>query len=594
MTFKVSLHPEIAYWLDPIATHPTHFNLLNARNLWYVHCESSIPDSGAYRNDAYPGYLAVSLLIYLVLGFLGPVSGAVNFTQCLSNIRNETWRQESQISDGATDNHGQPIPFSNFTTAVTYELCVSACGPGPGPMQWSVFSQQFSSWLLPWLALVSQLPFGANDKFDNLMAMLLTVGSPTLAAYSLALTVLNGRWIARRFSSYNYPNTRNAVRILASLQQAPVQVSSDESLLSSLVVLPKNDEWWTELVVWLDYTYTWSISAAASIIWVVIAYLFTIIDSFSGDVITAINASGQSVGSVWLWLLPVVVGWLQISPKCDSERLDQAVSRANRIAYVATPNGEPKLASLCASKYAISLRPGTGDILRCDEACTVPIFNYARFLSWVEAVETVADAFRVASERARVPVSTDPEIQCAEEKIDSQSHVPNRMDALACVEDNCALMGKSQCMRRMGWWPDVWSRMFIASVLALSLQWGTAGGAVVVVWFTPTIGKSSRSEEHMCCSYRVGCRSWMSVGVIHTLRRQLNSRLATARCLEYFIPLCDDDILPHLGLAPSDCTPNVHRTSSHRQSRGGLQRNLDYHLVHVPVQQLLLSVLLRQ
>ena len=84
-------------------------------------------------------------------------------------------------------------------------------------MQWTVFSQQFSSWLLPWLALVSQLPFGANDKFDNFIATLLTVGSPTLAAYSLALTVLNGRWIARRFGSFNYPNTRNAVRILNSL-----------------------------------------------------------------------------------------------------------------------------------------------------------------------------------------------------------------------------------------------------------------------------------------------------------------------------------------------------------------------------------------
>ena len=228
-------------------------------------------------------------------------------------------------------------------------------------MQWMVFSQQFSSWLLPWLTLVSQLPFGTNDKFDNFVAMLLTVGSPTLAAYSLALTVMNGRWIARRFSSYNYPNTKNAIRILASLQQSPLQVSSDESLLSSLVVLRENDEWWTELVVWLDYTYTWSISAVASIIWVVIAYLFAVIDSFSGDVTTTVDTNGQSVGSVWLWLLPVVVGWLQISPKCDSVRLDTAVSRANRIAYVATPNGEPELAGLRGSEYAISLRHGTGD-----------------------------------------------------------------------------------------------------------------------------------------------------------------------------------------------------------------------------------------
>jgi hypothetical protein len=56
--------------------------------------------------------------------------------------------------------------------------------------------------------------------------MLLTVGSPTLAAYSLALTVLNGFWIARRFSFVGYPNARNAVKILSSLQQSSLEVVS--------------------------------------------------------------------------------------------------------------------------------------------------------------------------------------------------------------------------------------------------------------------------------------------------------------------------------------------------------------------------------
>ena len=80
-------------------------------------------------------------------------------------------------------------------------------------------------------------------------------------------------------------------------------------------------------------------------------------------------------------------------------------------------------------------------------------------------------------------------------------------------------------------------------------------------------------------------RPWMSVGVIPILRCHLNSRLDTARCLQYLIPLCDDDVSPYLELAPLDCTPNVHRTSSHRQSLSSLQRILDRRLVHIPVQQ---------
>ena len=54
------------------------------------------------------------------------------------------------------------------------------------------------------VTMAHPLPFGANDRFDNLITMLLTVGSPTLAAYLLALTVLNGRWVAKLFTLCNY------------------------------------------------------------------------------------------------------------------------------------------------------------------------------------------------------------------------------------------------------------------------------------------------------------------------------------------------------------------------------------------------------
>ena len=47
------------------------------------------------------------------------------------------------------------------------------------------------------MALVSQLPFGSNNKLDNLESVLLTIGLP---AYSLTLIVLNGHWIAGRFA----------------------------------------------------------------------------------------------------------------------------------------------------------------------------------------------------------------------------------------------------------------------------------------------------------------------------------------------------------------------------------------------------------
>ncbi|KAJ6475710.1 hypothetical protein C8R47DRAFT_985972, partial [Mycena vitilis] len=418
----------------------------------------------------------------------------VNFDICLAEVQNGTWGLI-----GGTDNTGHPISNISQATAITYDLCVVACGSGSEPFVWNIFSEQFSAWLLPYLALVSQLPFGANNRLDNLVSMLLTVGSPTLAAYSLALTVLNSHWIARRFSHLTYPNVRNAVKILSSLQQSPLQVNLDDSLLASLVVLHRNDDFWEELTVWLNYVHTWSISAVASILWVIIAYIFTVVDSLQGVVTySTLNANGQAVGSIFLWLLPIVVGWLQISPKCDSTRVHQAMERANKIAYVATPDGEPTLASNVSRRRAISLRKGTGDIHR-DEQISAPIFNYARFLPWSLAVEDVYYAFREASERSDThqPVDADTSWEKADKT--TRVHHGNRRGSLAQVTAYVKSRPSTTAYiePRSRWGPGVVSRFLLAAFLALSLTWGTTGAAILVAFFTPTKGLACRSGSYL-------------------------------------------------------------------------------------------------
>jgi len=128
------------------------------------------------------------------------------------------------------------------------------------------------------------------------------VGSPMLAAHSLILTVLNGHFVAKRFSHISYPNKANAIRVLSGLQQSPVRVSNlDGGLLASLIVLPQNDHWWTRMRKLMNYEHTWSISAIASIGWVVVAYAFTVADSFS-DIRQSFHANGQGAGCLWLWV----------------------------------------------------------------------------------------------------------------------------------------------------------------------------------------------------------------------------------------------------------------------------------------------------
>ncbi|KAJ7439336.1 hypothetical protein FB451DRAFT_1344268 [Mycena latifolia] len=412
------------------------------------------------------------------------VVGAVNFTSCIDDIRAGKWG-----SVGGTDNHGNLVPNISIAPAITYELCTGACGSGAEPFVWNIFSQQFSAWLLPYLALIAQLPFGADDKLDNVLAMLLSVGSPTLAAYSLAITASNRYWIARRFSHFSYPNVRSAVQILSSLQQTSIKVITRDSLLASLVVLPENDKWWSELAGWLDYTPTWSISFFASIFWVTIALLFTVIDSFT-DTITS---SGLGVGLVYLWLLPVVIGWLQLGPKCHIVRLHEAVERANAKAHIASDRGAiPADDSEGSTNRAISLSKRIGSLHR-DEQRSPPIYNYARFLPWAQAVEDVYCVFEQASERARRHVPVDPAIPW---EWDGKGKVrpENRRGTLAQVE---LYVLPHRVVPRGHWAPDVLSRFLVTSFLALALTWGTIGAAVIVVWFTPTIGLGCRSGAYI-------------------------------------------------------------------------------------------------
>jgi hypothetical protein len=308
------------------------------------------------------------------------------------------------------------------------------------------------------------------------MSAILTVGSPVLAGYSMILTILNARWISYRFENVLFPNTKHAVRILISLQQSPLRITNEDSLLSSLVLLPENDHWWPKVAEFLNYTHTWSISSATSIVWVIVAYLLTVAGSLS-DVSANINANGQGTGSVWLWLIPIVVGWLQLSPKCDYARVKRAMEHADDLAFVATRGGIATRVWEQSEKRAVFI--DTENFLSPDEDLTPPVYNYARVLPWSRSAEDVLDAFTMASRNARQrkPVKEGAKWVNKRDSIDPL----NRSGNIFEVEAYCQLPNRGP------WASEMFSRMFLASLLPLMLQWATTGAAVLIVWFTPAV-----------------------------------------------------------------------------------------------------------
>ncbi|KAG1727272.1 uncharacterized protein EDB91DRAFT_893799 [Suillus paluster] len=433
-------------------------------------------------------------LSLLLLAFLRGAHAATNFTDCFINFRDHA--NQTLDASGLVDANGGNV--ANVSSDImnasgfTYETCLSQCGSGTQQPSWANISQQFGAWLLPYLALISQLPFGARHRVDNLMSAILTVGSPVLAGYSMIITILNARWISRRFENLSFPNTGDAVRILISLQQNPLRITNDDSLLSSLVVLPENDDWWPTIADFLDYTHTWSIASATSIAWVIIAYLLTVASSLS-DVRSNINSNGQGTGSVWLWLIPIVIGWLQLSPKCDYARVKKAMDNADVISFVVTCDGVVKASDL-SERRAVSIDANAENLSSPDENLTPPVFNYARAIPWSRSAEDVLDAFRMASNNVKEhrPVKMGDIWKNASRR--NVIEPCNRSGDPSQVDAYCRL---PRYAVRSPWASGMFFRMFFASVLPLALQWATTGAAVLVVYYTPTVGLGCRSLGYL-------------------------------------------------------------------------------------------------
>jgi hypothetical protein len=399
------------------------------------------------------------LLLVLALGSLNCVSAAVNFTQCLVDAQN---LYGNATIEGLVDNNGGSVPALH-ATALSYNYCKSECGSLPEAFDWTQFSQQFSSWLLPWLALLSQLPFGANDPFSNLMALVLTVGSPVLASFSLFMTVLNRKWISDTLTRQPAPALQNraalAARILNHFQQVPIfVVPPDEGdALRYLVSAKDNENWWLDLYNQLQYPHTWSNIAISTMIWVFLAYLFTVVDSFTGDIVASLQVNGQGIGTLWLWLLAVVLAWLKVSPRVPNkpneiaEILHQIKERHPQI-----HNSRGDNIPLANRYWPISVEEFEDSELElyADQACTSPLYNYARMFSWTVACQRINIVLKRRA-RSNGRPATD------------SIRTPSLSDS------------------------GLFRRMIIAMGFALLLQWGTAGSAMIVVWFTPTTGTSS-------------------------------------------------------------------------------------------------------
>ena len=188
---------------------------------------------------------------------------------------------------------------------------------------------------------------------------MMTTGSPALAAYSLVLSALNVRSVRRRVKATNYENWEFLTEFLIYTQQTPLELIKAEHPLELIeaehplevkgerplkvkgkrplevkcedLYLSISDKEWRESTTKLvnERSNHWTLAAGLSVAWVIIAFVVTLADSFA--YLAAMGSQGHAVGTIWLWLLCLVIGWLWV-PTFSGNQLQSAFHKTGEAA----------------------------------------------------------------------------------------------------------------------------------------------------------------------------------------------------------------------------------------------------------------------
>ena len=439
-----------------------------------------------------------------------------------------------------------------------------------GDVDWEALSGNFGGWLLPWIALMFQIPFGAErkshcsvlfaillngaffyaDPLDDVLSFLITIGSPALAVYSLQITHLNTRWITTAFSDVNYPSSKHISTVLAAFHHVPIRISHRPPLLHSLIVLPKNDAFWRHLSIAVEKTRRWSIPLVINFILVILAVILTILDSIYSD---SPGDDAYAIAATWMFLLPLIIGWLRVGCEPEPNHLRSSLDAANLNAWVATGQGGQPAEGSLAIEF---MEAEDVDLARKDELKTGPLFNYSRAFVSPLAAELTLRLVKNAAANAerRVPVSNptsggvtawveaDGDAISDENRVGTDTEVtkyctgvlPQReLDSTPTTLLDIQLSEMSSTLNRSSppsaaqadirssemfstpnlllplhdprlttqnpprWATGVCKRVALASVLALGLQWGTTGAAVLMNYSAPPAGLGCRASSYL-------------------------------------------------------------------------------------------------
>ncbi|KAF8144273.1 hypothetical protein K438DRAFT_2029243, partial [Mycena galopus ATCC 62051] len=148
------------------------------------------------------------------------------------------------------------------------------------------------NWLLPWIALIAQLPFEAGGWLDPLSACLVA----------------------------------DASFILQESQQCPMRANQRIGELASLIVLADRQNFWKITAKDLKNTRRgFTYSFLAQVLLAFVSYLITFATAVHDSLGSAEAFIQFASSSAWSWMFPIVFGYVRVGSQCNVGAIKEAL-----------------------------------------------------------------------------------------------------------------------------------------------------------------------------------------------------------------------------------------------------------------------------
>ncbi|KAF2447526.1 hypothetical protein P171DRAFT_429156 [Karstenula rhodostoma CBS 690.94] len=420
--------------------------------------------------------------------------------------------------------------------------CHAYCDRRNFPMvfDFPIFTSGVTNYLLPWLGLTAQLPYETGTVSGNFESFCLAVGSPMLTTFSLMSTTLNAHSTSKVFEAKfgngkTEAEMREAVKaaeyFLCGSQQSPIRIKEDRFRELFHEEPARLRDRWVIVKQRLHNTrrqYTFSLVTQTSFAF--IAWILTIIGSYATALGQHSEALLLSSGTLWTWLVPIVLGWMAVGVQSREDTVRDAI-RGESTAMKAL-----EAASGFLNRPPQTFEALLGDV-QGDEKLQGPAYNYARILTYPKLRDRVVSAFeeklRSLSHQVIPAIETvAPTPEAGTLQVETVIHKQDsaRSSALDSASASASASAISQTSST-GYqkpqhrntnqletapvtdptpgddpymtWQEVtsssdWIKNFLLSnVVAVILQWGVTGSAIVVSYLTEVRGLGCRSGSYL-------------------------------------------------------------------------------------------------